>query len=462
MGQNCYAPKMVVDNAGIIHAVWCMWVTSSYRKIMYSKSQDLGSTWSDPQTIANDSLHWLGGPSICCDQLNNLYVCYEGDDNNPAITLIYFLKFDGTQWSNPAVLSTNMESSNRSLIVCDNSGKVYCFWHYWYNGDSKLIYRYLENNQWSDIFIPYTQQDEFFWITKIVVDSSNNLHCVGTHHYANQTRYNDRVVYLFYSSQNNIWDPLVNISDTTFYSWQGNSISLDNSQNPHFCWGQFIQIYPELQSASFYSDVPSSSNQVDTIESDSNAYAYDHQLVIDQGDVPIVCFKSWSYNSDISNLISHRLVNGEWEKDLIDSITGAFRQPFMIELCPEYVGVIYSKIGFFYSDTISDLFFSKFSRFTAVNPNVKPKPNINVYPNPFKDRLNLEFNIDKTTNVNISILDVLAKTNTTVLNENFLPGKYSIPWLCKSLNRKEVKNQIYIIRFQIGLRVYSYELLQLN
>ena len=186
MSTHCNSPKMVVDHNGTIHAVWSSWVTQEYRKIMYSKSETHGNSWSTPIAIADDSLQWFAGPDITYDLQNHLYIAFEGDAMDPSNSHIYMVVFDGVQWGNPFIVSENFYGSSRTKVISDNTGRIYCFWDGWYANNSRIIYRFYENSVWSSIIIPYHAPQESCFLTNLVVDSDNNLHCVGHHHKANQ------------------------------------------------------------------------------------------------------------------------------------------------------------------------------------------------------------------------------------------------------------------------------------
>ena len=55
--------------------------------------------------------------------------------------------------------------------------------------------------------------------------------------------------------------------------------------------------------------------------------------------------------------------------------------------------------------------------------------NIKAYPNPFTNGLNIEYNIETGTSVNISILNYLGQTVKTLVSSSFVsPGYYFLRW----------------------------------
>ena len=460
MGTHCNSPKMVVDHNGTIHAVWSSWVTQEYRKIMYSKSETHGDTWSTPIAIADDSLQWFAQPDIACDLQNHLYVSYEGDAMDPSSTRIYIVIFDGTQWGIPFAISENMYGSNNSIVLVDHSNRMYCFWHAWYNNEVKLVYKYYENNSWSQPIIPYTQDGEFFWIKKVVADSSNNLHCVGTHHYNNESRYKDRVIYCYFYRNTNQWATIENISDTTNRSWWGNSIDIDKNSIPHFAWRQYISPGPSLENATLYR-YPTEMGwlQVDSVEVNHDSHA--HQLVVDIGNKSNIVVVEWTIYNELTRLIHYKKVEANWVGEVIDSIWGAVYAPNLIEISNYDIALLYEVSSAYIGDTILDIFFTKYDIFTNISELNTRIIELEVFPNPLTRQAEIKYNNHSECRVVLDILDLNGKLIERLIDQTQSPGRYCHTWQCTSLNRKEVKAGVYIVRLQAGRYVYSRKVVKL-
>lgn len=447
---------MIVDHNGTIHAVWSSWVTQEYRKIMYAASGNQGVTWSTPIAIADDSLQWFAQPDIACDLQNHLYVSYEGDAMDPSATFIYMVVYDGNQWGMPQLISESLNGSNNSLVLADRSNRIYCFWHMWYNNEVKLMYKYYENNAWSQPIIPYTQDGEFFWIKKIVADSANNLHCVGTHHYNNESRYNDRVIYCYYNSNTNIWAPLENISDTTNRSWWGNSIDIDENAIPHIAWGQFINQNPSQDNATLYR-YPTEIGwlPVDSVELNHNSYY--HQLVFDDNNLCNISVRQYidmPNNVHISYLINYRVLNNSWIGEIVDTVNGVFFEPKLIKLNENDIGIIYFK-GSESNIEVKDIYFSKYNIFTKKRMQDLPVMNMIITPNPFTFETEIGYTTNSQCHIILDIFDLSGKIIERLIDQTQSPGRYCQTWQCTGLNRKEVKAGVYIVRLQAGRYVYS-------
>lgn len=461
MGKFCNAPKMTVDHNGAIHAVWSMMVTQQYRKIMYARSEDMGNTWTTPVAIADDSLQWFAQPGIACDLLNHLYVAFEGDAMSPSTSLIYLVKYNGTQWSEPIVISPGFPGSMHTRMIADHTGRIYCFWSGWFLNNSRILYRYYENSTWSDILIPYSAPDESCFLTNLVVDKSNNLHCVGHHHLDYQPSNHEDVNYFSYYRSSNQWSPFEVISDTLFDKFIGRDIDLDSTQVPHFTWSQFIHPTPSSDKATLYR-YPNYSGwlPVDSVELNHNSH--DHQLVIDRNNRSNIIVNSWVTSPSLfSYLLNYRLYGDEWIGEIIDSINGVFYEPNADILNINQIGVIYFK-GRISTDTISDIYFSKFDIYTDIKYNNRSTFEFSIFPNPFEIQADIIYTIETTCHVVLDIIDMNGKHIARLNDRTESPGKYCYTWQGTDSKRKEVGNGLYFVRLQAGRYVLNCKLIKIK
>jgi hypothetical protein len=459
MGTHCNSPKMVVDHNGTIHAVWSSWVTQEYRKIMYSKSENQGDTWSTPIAIADDPEQWFGAPDITCDLQNKLYVSYEGDEAQPSSLLVYIVIYDGTNWSEPNVLSENYPGSKRSHLIADHTGRVYCLWLGWYANGYKIFYRYFENGVWSGIHIPYTEPNYWYFISSVVVDSSNNLHFVGVYKkYSNESGHGNIQYFSYYASTGQ-WSPLEVVSDTIFDKYNFRDICLDNNQVPHFVWGQKTVPFPGTADATLHRYADASGYlPVDSVE--TNHYSQYHQLEIDSSNKVYICVNQWteSPNNILRSYLINYRKNNSWVGEIIDSVTGVFYEPHTQMINVSQPGIIYYK-GKSLPDTISrDIFFSKLNIYTGTNS--IPVCNLTSNPNPMISGTTITYTLKAQCHATLSIIDINGKDVAMLVNRDHPPGTYSYTWQGIGLNGKDVKTGVYIVRLQAGSYMYSYKLLK--
>ena len=79
---------------------------------------------------------------------------------------------------------------------------------------------------------------------------------------------------------------------------------------------------------------------------------------------------------------------------------------------------------------------------------IPQKSYFSVYPNPFTENLNFEFEIEKNTAYNISIYDISGKLIKTFSNEIFIADKNEISWNCKDNDGQIIPNGLYLISLQ--------------
>lgn len=84
---------------------------------------------------------------------------------------------------------------------------------------------------------------------------------------------------------------------------------------------------------------------------------------------------------------------------------------------------------------------------------------LSVYPNPYSEKFNIEYNLFKQSNVNISIVDNNGKTICTLVDQIQDAGQYS-----KIFNATDygVKQGIYFVRVMVGSEVNTLKMVKVN
>ncbi len=71
-----------------------------------------------------------------------------------------------------------------------------------------------------------------------------------------------------------------------------------------------------------------------------------------------------------------------------------------------------------------------------------------VYPNPFKDRVFIQYQVSKTSNVNIVIYDLLGKKIRTLISNKQNAGRYTKIWDSKDDFGNQASNGVYFLRLE--------------
>ncbi len=86
------------------------------------------------------------------------------------------------------------------------------------------------------------------------------------------------------------------------------------------------------------------------------------------------------------------------------------------------------------------------TRVSVAKPDDKLLNNVQVYPNPVTDQINLKYEVTRNTNVTIKIVDVLGNDVITILSQRVEPGEQSYSY---SINNK-LNRGFYFVRIVAG------------
>ncbi len=108
----------------------------NFSVLYYSKSDDEGITWSDPENISQNESRYYVYPQICSDSENNLYIAFDNYDYSSTTEVVFssVIIFSDGDWSE----ANNLAEGFKSRIVADNDNRVYVFWYQGtpHNGDN--------------------------------------------------------------------------------------------------------------------------------------------------------------------------------------------------------------------------------------------------------------------------------------------------------------------------------------
>jgi hypothetical protein len=81
-------------------------------------------------------------------------------------------------------------------------------------------------------------------------------------------------------------------------------------------------------------------------------------------------------------------------------------------------------------------------------------PEINCYPNPFSDEVNIEIKLAQDSEVQVEVLNQLGQRVKTLATEiNFNNGTHLLKWNGKNTANQQVSSGIYMIRIMIGSEI---------
>ncbi|NPD47835.1 sialidase family protein, partial [Lentimicrobium sp. S6] len=300
-------PEFCIDHEGVIHCVWQDVYEQFYSQIFYSNSHDNGLTWSDAINVSQNSEYRVSDPHIVCDSENNLHLSYDYNSSSVTSIQIYYQMYNGENWSDPFELTPDTLLSYHNKLLIDHNDRVYCFWYRWDNNGTSF-YRYYESETWSDIIIPY-DNNEFHAFMNSVVDSDNNLHWIGVHHYQNENSYDDKPIYFYYNYDSDEWSGFEEFGEG--YSSVGFDIDLDDDARPHLAWQEKIVQAGDLVSTTYYN----SQNENETW--DIPTYLGDgknnQRIIIDNQNHPNVFHREKIEIEDKWIVVHYYKNNNNWE-----------------------------------------------------------------------------------------------------------------------------------------------------
>jgi hypothetical protein len=410
---------MCIDRAGTRHVVWSHTVSNGYWTIMYSKSTTGGMTWTPPDTIVNMPGAWLYEPHIVSDTLNNLYVSFDSISQGGGYGQIFYTQNAGNGWTSPIKVCTS-NSSRTNKIGIDKNNRLYLFWHEIYNLNTKFVYRYLENGNWSDIVFPYTDNNVYV-LENIDFDYNNNIHCIGYFNNYGQTSYNMVFFYSMFDYTSNSWSQVLLLNDKRINI--GCDISCDSLGLPGLVWGQYTNSTLPYEYATIFKKLnPGGWGECDTITKEREK---NQKIVIDKyNGIHIIDY--YSITNTISQLNYYSVTPDGWSKEILDENASIIM--FDIETSDQSVDIVYGKMvarpG---PDTVRTYYINKSILVSLPHAVGKGQP-LFVYPNPGNTSTTIGVDIQKPVPASLYLLDQSGKRIKTFFENKTLTQKTETPY----------------------------------
>jgi hypothetical protein len=431
-------PDMCIDNNGIIHAVWSQKINDNYWKIMYSKSDNEGETWSEDYDVSLNDTLWMSQPHIAYDSQNKLYVTYDYNTMQPAQMLVYLKIFDGSQWSDSILVTEGMFGSDYNKLIIDNDNRAFIGWY----RNSKFYYKFYENGVLSQYYCPFCDSTDTYLPVNHKLSINNQVHWIGSSH----TNSDWRLQYFLFNLSGNYWEyPEILRPDQV--NLVGKDIDLNTYENPELCFrektdntltydGTFFMNYNGLQWSEAELIVEDPENQ---------------QIVIDQYNRPHIIDTEKTTTG--YQMVHYRKIDNEWIGYIIDSTTN-FCHPGKLIFNNNVLYLIYHKdfIPIFPDDTIT---FCKYDIATKIEELQSSIGQLLIYPNPARNKVTIEFELFEIKMVNIIISDFYGRHIKSLVNIKIEKGKHKITWDGKNEHKIKVNSGLYLCRVYAGRNVIT-------
>jgi hypothetical protein len=438
-------PDICIDNNGVLHCVFTHKENLYWRKIMYSKSTDDGTTWSDPVCISqNDELSMMDA-RIVSDSDNVLHVCYTYNSMDPQNTLIFYTTYVNEEWETPYNISPGMPNSDYNLIEIDYNDNIHFIWIY---ANYTLYHRVYNvvSGEWSEPYCPYPGQ-AYWGLHDLKIDSLNKMHCSGSYIGEDQGLDDLRVIY-FYNNQG-VW------SDKTFVSPEtilgsgtiGLGIDIDSTNLSHIVYRQqdpFTSVGYNNDSTMYTFSHGDVWSLPDLVVNDP----VDQRIVIDQCDrVHIVDREKLG---DGGKIVHYQWDNG-WYGYQVDSSSVNIMNPMIYEKNNTLYLVYYN------CNSMEDcrVRFTKNVLPVEISDDFFPVKEFTLSPNPSDGIVNIEFSTLKSEHLVCNIYDINGRLIYTFPDSEYIPGKHSLQWTGVDQENKKIPSGTYVIVIQSGKKLVS-------
>jgi len=399
---------------------------------LHTQSNDGGSTWSEADTVLNIPNAWLYETHMVCNTNNQLVVSFDSISWGGTYTQVYAMIFNGISWSPPVKLSSNNNAKGNKLIA-DHAGRVYCFWHELYNGNTKFMYRVYENEQWGETVIPYSDTNVYV-LENLDVDTDNNLHGIGYFNYQNQTSDDMATTYFLYEKFNNQWALPYFVSYAT--PFQGCDIVSDNLLLPQTVISAYISQVPIDYVTMHRKEWFLGWEPIDTVSVHKEEY---YPLIeINSDNSPDYIITELITNSNLL-LKDYYKIDDNFIIELIDS-NGSILFSNIQKYNSEFK-LVYGKLPL--NSVFDNNIFYTTKSLNVSRKGADPSILTKIFPNPCEKELNISLYMESSCKCSIRLVDIsgkiilheervnldqgnnLIKLNLNRINNNFSPSKSS-------------------------------------
>lgn len=227
---SSYSPKIAADSSGNLNIVWHD-NTSPNWDIHFSRSTDIGASWSSEQDITG-TVGQSRNSGVALNSSGDIFVVW--DESTSVKDEIYFRYStdNGASWSPIVNLSNNSGESSYPAIAVDGAGNINVAWHDDTSGTNKIHYSRSTDNgtSWSlPKILPSNSQSSMF--PAIAVDDSGNICAVWRDIFSSNTE-----IFFCHSGDSGAnWSGAKNLSSSSGYS-EYPKLVMDNAGNTNVVW----------------------------------------------------------------------------------------------------------------------------------------------------------------------------------------------------------------------------------
>ena len=233
---------------------------------------------------------------------------------------------------------------------------------------------------------------------------------------------------------------------TDHYTHYDKDIALDSLQNPHMDWREIDSVSPYPVFTYYkYFDGEYWTEQELVVEFDDNLR--EQQIVIDgQNNVHIVQIER---TPNESQLVHYTKIEDEWVAGEIIDNADSYLLHSKLLYHNNMLFLTYSKRNVSGEPIL--VYFTHYDIVTnSSEKKQKPLPTCKLYPNPFGNSVNIEFETRQTDRVWIYVTDLRGKLVKEINNSNLPHGKYLFKWDGTNTGNSKMPVGSYLIRMVSG------------
>jgi hypothetical protein len=424
---TCSDPCVAVGSDSSLHVVWAE-NAAELSEVFYRKWK---GDWLDPPRNLSMSTSTSVNASAAIDGAKNVHVAW-ADNLTGSYEIFYKKHTGGFGWSSRMQVSFSNTIAWSPAIDTDTDGNAYVVWSDRKNGNFEIYFRrFLDGIGWGS-------EKRVTYNAAISANPSLTVDCLGNMHivWEDFRNGNDEIYYRrITNSQGPGWDPVeTRLTEENATSWDA-SVVADSSGNVHVLWadgreGNFEIFYK-------YGDNPIPVNLEILAfrgECTPQGVLLTWQLSSDSPTALIDVFRRTEEGGTLRRLTQVSLLG---QSEFLDgeAVDGAAYQYFL---------------GIWRGDLDDQVMFGPLNvRFSL--PHVVAAPAINVWPNPSRGKLTIEFAAEQHNSpFRLSLLDVRGRMVAEIASGATSERVTNVPCDAANCAGRRLAPGIYFVSLELG------------
>jgi hypothetical protein len=445
-------PDICVGTDGSVYAVWVKYnddTTFLMTDIFFNEFD--GIQWGQPlqlSDVGNTQAFW---PHVAVDSQNHPHVVWNHNSIYPNADIYYTMRTD-SGWIEPINIAPNGSTQYLPDIAIDSQDNIHVVWTDYITGNYAVFHKYYNGIEWSEA--ENVSNDTCgISLPILIVDSEDNLHlaCVQSAISGMPCK----IVY--YKKTDNEWSEKFYVSQNNTFNALSPDITVDEADNPHIVWQQFIasggfgEIYGRYCEYGIWSEVENLTNL--------GMESYNAHIAFNCG----VKFVSYCAQSDTIDPYFYYNYNLDsvWS---LPQVLFPHNKSSNSSLYSDNNNILHCVVDCSPSTGISLLNYTYFTpRVSVEGTDYYPQEfKCSLYPNPFNSNINISYMLITGGNSTIYIYNIKGEIVKSFKFNNIPSGEYKVCWDGTNQSGKEVSAGIYFVSLEVGGEVITKKIILLR